>query len=173
MNKLLNAIGFQTGWWACIWGVGHGFEIESIVFCIFLTGIHLSLSPTRAGDLKTALVAIGLGLTMDSILQYSGVIDFYGWSIYCLSPFWLWMLWALFGLTFNSSLAFMKKQSFITTALIASLAGPINYLAGARLGAAAFDGSASHLLILALAWMIALPLMIHTQTKFSYIKETS
>jgi hypothetical protein len=167
MTKLLNALGFQAGWWACIASVARGLEVEAIVFCLFLIGIHLRFSKSPQLEAKIGLVALLLGILLDSGLQYFSIIDFYGWALGPLSPFWIWTLWVMFALTLNSSLAFLKKQSLIISACLGLVFGPMTYFAGAKLGAADLDASISHLLSLGVAWMLAMPLMVFITQQLS------
>lgn len=160
MHRFLNALGFQLGWWACVAGVGHGLEIPALMFCSALVIAHLCYTENPAQDIKLALWAVGLGIAIDSALQYFSVIDFYGWSLGALSPFWVWMLWLLFAMTINTSLSFLKEKPMVLSALAGLVFGPLTYMAGAKLGAAAFDGSALHTLTLAVTWMLALPAMV-------------
>ncbi len=159
MSKFLNAIGFQAGWWACVAGVGHGREFEAMVFCALLAGIHLRCSKHPLHEAQLALVAWIVGVGVDSSLQSLGVIRFHGGSLAPLSPFWLWALWVMFAFTLNASLAFLQK-SLGLAALAGLLFGPITYYAGAQLGAASLETSPTHLLGLAVAWMLAMPLLV-------------
>jgi hypothetical protein len=167
MMKLLNALGFQAGWWACITSVARGLEVEAIVFCLCLIGVHLRFSKSTRLEVKIGLVALLLGILLDSGLQYFSVIDFYGWALGPLSPFWIWTLWVMFALTLNSSLAFLKKQSLIISACLGLIFGPMTYYAGAELGAADLDASISHFLSLGVAWMLAMPLMVFIAQQLS------
>ena len=167
MNKLLNALGFQAGWWACIASVRHDAELQALVFCFFLMGIHLFFSKSRMLDMKLGLVSLLLGILIDSGLQYFSVVSFYGWALGALSPFWLWALWVIFALTLNSSLAFLTTQPLITPALLGLVFGPVTYYAGAKLGAADLEASLSHVLFLAVVWMLAMPFLVMTTRQLS------
>ena len=160
MNKLVNAIGFQLGWWACIGGVRLGLEIEAIVVCLCWIGAQLWLSTSRLHDIQLGGFALLIGIVADSLLQYFSVIVFYGWSLGSLSPFWLWTLWVVFALTLNASLDFLKKLPNFAVSLLGLVFGPLTYLAGAKLGAAQLDASAFHVLCLGMVWMIALPMLV-------------
>lgn len=167
MMKLLNALGFQAGWWACIAGVGRGLEVEALVFCLGLMSLHVYFSKYPLLEVKIGLVALLLGILVDSGLQYFSVMVFYGWALGPLSPFWLWTLWVMFALTLNSSLAFLKNQSLILSACLGLIFGPMTYYAGAKLGAADLDGSISHIVGLGVAWMLAMPFMVFSAQQLS------
>ena len=107
-----------------------------------------------------AAAALALGLVIDSLLQYSSVIHFYGWALGALSPFWLWMLWVMFAMTLNASLDFLQPLPLWVSATLGGVAGPLTYLAGASFGAAAMEPTLTHVSLLALAWAMALPLLV-------------
>lgn len=168
MHKLINALGFQVGWWACIAGVGLGLEIQAIAFCAVLVCAHLSISKSPLQEIRLAGVALLMGILVDSLLQCLSVIDFYGWALGPLSPFWLWMLWALFAMTLNGSLAFLKNQSHLTCAILGMVFGPLTYFAGARLGAASLEATPVHMFALASAWMLAMPWLVIAAKRTSH-----
>jgi hypothetical protein len=167
MYRLINAIGFQTAWWACVAGVGHGLEVSALAYCSALAAAHLVYVDKRWQELQLAAVALAIGVGVDTALQYFSVIHFYGWSLRGLSPFWLWALWVLFAMTLNWSLAFLKAHPLWLSAAAGLLFGPLTYFAGAELGAASFEGSVMQVSALALAWMLALPAMVVVATRIS------
>ena len=171
MNKLINALGFQVGWWACIAGIGHGFEIEAIAFCVLLIMTHLYFSPRLLQDIKISVFTLAAGILVDTALQYLSVIQFYGWALGPLSPFWLWMLWLMFALTLNASLAFLKNRSLAIPAALGAIFGPLTYYAGATLGAAQLDFSPFNIAMLAMAWMFVLPLLVMAAQALSHTQQ--
>jgi hypothetical protein len=161
MHLFLNAFGFQTAWWVCIAGVGHGLEIPALLYGLSLASLHLAYAPKPSQEIKLAAVALAVGVAIDTVLQATSVIDFYGWSLAFFSPFWLWLLWVLFAMTLNASLSFLQTKPLWLSALAGMVFGPLTYYAGAQLGAAYFDGSFIHTAVLALVWMIALPFLVY------------
>ena len=160
MRKVLNAAFFQTVWWACVASAGRGWELPAVSYGTALACIHFFYTQHPLQDLKLAASVVLMGIVVDSTLQYFSVIEFHGWALGPLSPFWLWLLWAWFAMTLNSSLAFMKSTPWVVSALAGLLLGPINYYAGAAMGAASFDSSFPHLVAIGLMWAIALPTMV-------------
>lgn len=160
MYRFINAIGFQAAWWACVAGVAHGFEIPALMFGACLAGAHLVYTEHKRQDMRLAAWALGVGIATDSLLQYFSVMQFHGLSIWGLSPFWLWMLWVLFALTLNTSLAFLKTKPLALSALAGFVFGPLTYYAGAEFGAASWEGPTFPWLPLAGAWMLALPSLV-------------
>ena len=160
MYRFINAIGFQAAWWACVAGVAHGFEIPALMFGACLAGAHLVYTEHKRQDMRLAAWALGVGIATDSLLQYFSVMQFHGVSIWGLSPFWLWMLWLLFALTLNTSIAFLKTKPLALSALAGFVFGPLTYYAGAEFGAASWEGPTFPWLPLAGAWMLALPSLV-------------
>lgn len=159
MNRLLNALGFQAGWWACVVGAAQGQQALAIAFSLLLVAAHLRFAPHRQADIRLAMASLVIGVAADTLLQALGVIGFAGASWGHLSPPWLWMLWVLFALTLNASLDFLKGLHWSLVAALGAVFGPLSYIVGARLGAASFDGSTGGTAILALTWGVALPLL--------------
>ena len=160
MYRFINAIGFQIGWFACIASVRYDQEFPAIFFCGLLVGLHFFFSKAPRLDFKLTLIALVLGIVVDSSLQYFSVIRFYGWALGPLSPFWLWMVWVMFALTLNYSLAFLLNKHLLLSAIAGLLFGPLSYIAGAKLGAASFDNSLAHLAVLGMVWMLTLPALV-------------
>jgi hypothetical protein len=161
MSLLINALGFQLAWWALVAGVAPGLEAAALALCAVLAAAHvryMSASPRREAAL--AIAALLVGICVDTVLQATGFITFHGASLGPLSPFWLWMLWALFGLTLDASMAFLKRRHWALSALLGGVFGPLSYLAGAKMGAADLAATPLNFAVLAGAWVIALPLLV-------------
>lgn len=160
MNRFINAIGFQIGWFACIASVRYDQEFPAILFCGLLVGLHFFFSKVPRIDFKLTLIALVLGIVVDSSLQYFSVIRFYGWALGPLSPFWLWMVWVMFALTLNHSLAFLQNRHVLLSVVMGLVFGPLSYIAGTKLGAASFDNSFIPLATLGMVWMLTLPALV-------------
>ena len=160
MHPNINALGFQAAWWACILGAAWDREITALVFCAVLAELHLLNSKTTQADIQLGLISVLIGLVLDSLLQYFSIVSFKGWTCSPLSPYWMWMVWWMFALTLNSSLAFLKRYHWALAALAGGVLGPLSYLAGARLGAADMTSSPANLTILAASWALVLPALV-------------
>lgn len=161
IQRFINALGFQVGWFVCIASVKYDQEILALFFCGLLVGLHFLFSLARSMDLKLSFIVFLIGLVVDSTLQYVSVISFYGWALGPLSPFWLWMIWVMFALTLNSSLSFLQNKHVFLSAIAGLIFGPLSYLAGVKLGAAGFDNTLPHLVTIGLIWMLVLPALVH------------
>lgn len=173
MYRFINAIGFQVGWFVCIASVKFDQEILALSLSILLIGLHFLCSHAPGRDFKLSLIALALGVLIDSGLQYFSVISFYGWALGPLSPFWLWMLWVMFALTLNYSLAFLQNKHLFLSAIVGLVFGPLSYIAGTKLGAANFDNTFIHMATVGLIWMLTLPVLVFiSQTPHSSIEVT-
>lgn len=161
MNPFLNALGFQSAWWICVAGAGSWLEIPALIYCAALMCAHLYWSCHRWQEIKLAALVMSMGIVLDSGLQYFAVIDFHGLSVGPLVPFWLWLLWALLALTLNSSLNFLKTKPLVLSSVLGLVFGPLSYFAGASFGAASVERSSTNFWVLGLAWMLAMPAMVH------------
>jgi hypothetical protein len=70
------------------------------------------------------------------------------------------MVWALFAMTLNASLAFLQRVPVRMNALLGAVFGTLSYVAGARLGAAVMAESVWNLSLLALAWACVFPMTV-------------
>jgi Protein of unknown function (DUF2878) len=166
MYLFLNALGFQSAWWACIAGVSRGFEIPALLYGLVLAGLHLRMAYQPMQEAKLATLALVLGIAADTVLQMTSVIHFYGWTLGPLSPFWLWLLWVLFAMTLNTSLRFLQTRPLWLSSIAGLLLGPLTYYAGAKLGAASYDSTPIHLGALAITWGFALPVLVYAAKHF-------
>jgi hypothetical protein len=166
MRLFLNILGFQTAWWACIAGVGRGLEIPALVYGLVLASLHLRFAHQPQQEAKLAALALVVGMVADTLLQMTSVISFYGWALGPLSPFWLWLLWVLFAMTLNTSLAFLQNHTLWLSVVAGLVFGPLTYYAGAQLGAASFDSTPFHFGALAITWGFALPVLVYAAKHF-------
>lgn len=167
MNKALNALGFQSVWWAFIWGVGAGYELLAMAYAGLLGWVHWFRTDDRPREFKLAGVALALGVLTDSLLQWGSVISFHGMAIAPLSPFWLWLLWGLFAMTLNESLSFLQTQALWVSSLAGLVFGPVTYYAGAQWGAAQLSPTPMNLAVLGLAWALVMPALVRVAPYFS------
>jgi hypothetical protein len=129
-----------------------------VVVAVLLT-IQLALHPERWREL-TLITAVGvLGTVVDSLKATTGLLSYregypgIGW----LCPLWITAMWLNFATTINGALSWLKGK-YILAALLGAVAGPLNYLAGARMGAIDLNlALVPTFLILAVVWGIVIP----------------
>jgi hypothetical protein len=158
---ILNLIGFQIGWFACVLGAARGWPwLGPILVTVVLLGQVLP-RPGRGRSLGL-LVAAGLvGYAADSALVLAGVIRFsageaFGWP----SPLWMVALWVNFAGTLNGCLTWLRGR-YLLAALLGLAGGPFAYYAGARLGAVALGAPIGGSLAgIAVEWAVAMPFLL-------------
>jgi hypothetical protein len=82
-----------------------------------------------------------------------------------VTPLWMVALWVAFSTTLNVALRPLRTQ-YLLGAIIASVAAPIAYMAGASLGALQLVDAAPALLAIALAWAVGMPVMMRCAQRF-------
>ena len=156
MNKTLNFLAFQAGWFASILGAANGMPwLGPIVVAAFLATM-LVTRRDRASFALRLTGAAGLGFIADTILLRMGVLDF---GNEAFSPLWMTALWPNLAATLGSSLGWLSRR-YVLASLLGAVAGPLAYYAGARLGALRLDPSLSAFAAIAFEWMATLPLML-------------
>ena len=159
IRRLGNALGFQLGWWLCVCSVRHDFQAWALLAAGVLCALQWRLSAETGHLLGLIWRVAGGGVAIDSALQALGWIQFEGWALGALAPYWLWAIWLMFALTLNESMAFLSRWSSGAQALAGALAGPMSYGAGVALGAAQW-GQPWAWAVYALVWTVWLPLVL-------------
>ncbi|MCC6559900.1 MAG: DUF2878 domain-containing protein [Xanthomonadales bacterium] len=168
MNLVLNAVLFQCVWFACVAGAGAGYWWAGLPALALLAAWQLRVSHCPRAEAALLACAALLGFLIDSALALGGWLSYAAPLPFAgLAPVWIVALWAGFALTVNHSLAFLKHR-YALAVLFGALGGPLAYLGAAR-GFAAVQFEApllEALLVLALAWAVATPLLLRLSTQF-------
>ena len=164
MRKLINFVAFQLGWFAAVLGAAHGRAWAGVVVVPLVLALAMFMSNDWKRELKLAAGSAVMGLlfdtTMTSLGAFHPVPHVFPKPI---SPLWMLMLWVNQATALNSCMAWLNSR-YALGALFGAIGGPLAYLGGARLGAAAIPTN-SGLLILAAAWALAFPALLKLQTK--------
>lgn len=108
------------------------------------------------------LAAVVLGVGVEWFHTGVGILDLLGHQTGSAPPIWILGLWLQFATTLHFSLGWLSKRYLLAT-LLGLIGGPLAFLGGERLGAAAFgDPRALSLGVIALAWAIALPVLVRS-----------
>ena len=107
-----------------------------------------------------------LGTWFDSMLVA------FGWVAYStgqwhpmLAPYWIISMWMLFATTLNLSLKWLRDRTWLA-AVVGALAGPLTYVAGARLGAIELTNLEAALAALGAGWALMLPALVALGSRF-------
>jgi len=163
MTKFWNFVLFQLGWFACVIGAANHQVLWPTIGTLIYIGLHIWCSSRRVSELKLIFKAILFGVSADTLIANFGFLSFEdAWPSVYLSPFWMWTLWALVASTINSSLVWLRGKP-VLGAILGAIAGPMSYEAGIRMGAGDWgpSGQIGGLILLSLAWGIAIPLFFY------------
>jgi hypothetical protein len=172
MNLAINFLAFQFGWFACVLGAAHGMPWLGPVAVLLAVLLHLRLIKRPRNELKLIACAMVLGLLLDSILLASGWLDYPSGSwLPGIAPYWLISMWALFATTLNVSMKWMRGRPALAV-VMGAIGGPLSYLAGQKLGAMSFNDPVFALTGLAVAWSLAMPLLVALAVRFDDTAKT-
>jgi hypothetical protein len=163
-RALAGLVGFYLCWFACVGGAARGLPwLGPLAVALYLL-VHLRTIPSGAERTRQAwlLGAAGaVGYAADSLLVLSGVLTFpphavLGWP----STVWMVALWVLQAAVLGGIMSWMRGR-FVLAAVVGAAGGPLAYLAGERMGAAALGPAhAVALTVIAVEWAAAMPLLV-------------
>jgi hypothetical protein len=160
MALLVNFIGFQVGWFACVLGAANDKELLGMIIALGIVFYHVVAQADSINELKLVLVAVVIGLFWETwvlnsdILHYPSHPDALFWA-----PSWLIMMWALFATTINLSMGWLKDR-WVLAVFMGAIFGPLAFVAGEKLGAVVFLDSTLSIITLAIGWGLLMPLLL-------------
>ncbi len=144
-----NAVWFQTFWFVCVLG-----REQWLPLAVSMILLHLWLARPWVAELQHLLPVATVGIAADAVLSLTGAYQFSG---EVLVPAWLCVLWLGFAAALPRSLGFLLPRPWLAVAC-GAIALPLNYLAGAKLGAVEYGFDLSSTVALqALLWAALLP----------------
>ena len=160
MALLVNFIGFQVGWFACVLGAANDKELLGMIIALGVIIYHVVTQGDLRKELKLILVALAIGLLWETwvlnldILRYPSHPEALFWA-----PNWLIMMWALFATTINLSMRWLKGR-WILALFMGAVFGPLAFIGGERLGAVVFLDSTLSIITLSVGWGLLMPLLL-------------
>lgn len=154
-----NALGFQLVWFSAVAGAGNGLPWAGPACAVVFAAAMLAWGGQREQDLRLLVVALPLGIALDSGFAATGWLDYAAaWPIPGLAPAWIAALWLGFALTLNHSLALLRRRS-LYAALFGLLGAPLAYWSAHHWFDAVDFGlpMAQALALLGLGWALVLP----------------
>lgn len=135
-------IGFKLSWFALVF-------FQNLLLIPVVLFVLWSLWRCSNAERLAWFALAAVGITLDSVLQYSGVLSFTG-SIWL--PLWMLALWLVFSLVVVQVFS-AYLQNYWIAALSAAVAGPMAYLGGAALsGQMQVSSTTEAYIALALCW---------------------
>ena len=160
MALLVNFIGFQVGWFACVLGAANDKELLGMIIALGVIIFHAVTQGDLRKELKLVLAATVIGLLWETwvlnlnILRYPSHPEALFWA-----PTWLIMMWALFATTINLSMGWLKDR-WVLAVFMGAIFGPLAFVAGEKLGAVVFLDSTLSMITLAIGWGLLMPLLL-------------
>lgn len=160
MDRLINFLGFQACWFACVLGAARGLPWLGPAVVGVWSLLHVAGARRRGTVVGLLAASAVFGFAVDTLHLRLGVLVFNDAPEAMLSRPWMVALWVAFATTLGSSLGWLSRR-YHAAAVLGAAAGPVSYLAGARLGAITIAGEpAGPLLVLAVSWGFSLPLLV-------------
>lgn len=160
MTLLVNFIGFQVGWFACVLGAAHDKELLGMIIALGVIIYHVVTQGDLRKELKLVLAATAIGLLWETwvlnldILRYPSHSELLFWP-----PSWLIMMWALFATTINLSMGWLKGR-WVLSVFMGAVFGPLAFIGGEKLGAVVFLDSTQSIVTLSIGWGLLMPLLL-------------
>ena len=159
--KLINFVAFQVGWFACVLSAAHDMPWLGLLLVTVIVALHVQRASRPAHEARLVFLASLFGIVFDSLLVASGWVQYSsGMVLTNIAPYWIIAMWALFATTLNLSMSWLKNRLLLASVL-GAIFGPLSYMAGQRLGAIEFIDTSKATIALALAWSVAMPLLMH------------
>jgi hypothetical protein len=168
MALLVNFIGFQVGWFACVLGAAIDKELLGMIIALGIVIYHVVAQADSINELKLVLAATVLGLFWETwvlslnILHYPSHPEASFWA-----PHWLIMMWALFATTINLSMGWLKGR-WVLAVFMGAIFGPLAFVAGEKLGAVVFLDSTLSMITLAIGWGLLMPLLLSLADRINH-----
>ncbi|MFT6155051.1 MAG: hypothetical protein ACJA0E_001550 [Bermanella sp.] len=133
-----NVVFFQITWF----GAAFGYEAYALISLVLLAVTQVFSPEVIKAVILGVIVAIALGLAMDSTLHMLGIYQFPDASELSILnlPYWLLIMWAAFSLTIFTSFHWSLNRHVIFVILCA-LMGPFSYIAGRELNIIEFSNN--------------------------------
>lgn len=110
-------------------------------------------------DLKLIIIAGLIGLLFDGVLLNFDLIIYNDPGLpYPYTPIWIVMLWMIFAMTLNHSLAWLSQKYYLAI-LFGAIGGPLAYIAGEKLGAITLL-STNSIITLSIGWALITPILL-------------
>ena len=160
LRLVLNVIAFQFGWFACVLGAAHDQPWLGSAVVAVLVAVHLATAVRPAVEARLVAAALVIGVVWETLLLAGGWIEYSTGVVWAgVAPLWIVMLWALFAITLNSSLGWLKGR-LLVAAVFGAVGGPLAYWGGVRLGALVFVEPLFAVIALAVGWAVLTPMLV-------------
>lgn len=166
---LINFVGFQIAWFACVLSAANNQPIIGICTALVIVIIHLYLAANRAHAISLLVIITLMGTAWDSVLTSQQILVFSsGMILPFLAPTWIIAMWLSFSTTINIAFRWLYYRYFLAF-ILGAVSGPLTYQAGAALDAVVIPNSLAATIWIAIGWGVMMPLFIFIAERFETI----
>jgi hypothetical protein len=154
LQSIVPWLAFQGVWLVCAFGAARGHGTLGIVVALVFAAAMIAWSRKPARDALVVIASGVAGFHIETALVIAGLVRFAApWPVEILAPAWIVALWMAFGATLPSITDKLGAHRKKIAAVLGAVAGPLAYVAGARLGALYLPGPATwSLVVLSVSW---------------------
>ena len=164
--KIINFVLFQAAWFVCVLGASYDRTYVALLIATIILLIHFAIIKKRLLELKLILIAGIIGFFFDGALLNFDLIIYNDPGLpYPLTPIWIVMLWMIFAMTLNHSLAWLSQKIYISI-FFGAIGGPLAYVAGEKLGSITLLSNNS-IITLSIGWALITPILIIIANKLN------
>jgi hypothetical protein len=162
----VNLLAYQVAWFAGVLSAAAGKPVIGIATALGAVLWHLHSASAPRRELRLIGIAALIGAASETLLVFSGWVHMDPAVLAGhFTPLWMVALWAAFSTTLNVSLRALRRR-YMLCALLGAVGAPLAYHAGARLGALQWVHEAPALLLIAVTWALATPLLMKSAQRF-------
>lgn len=161
-------LAFQGVWLVCAIGAAGGGSVPGTAAALIFAAAMIAWSPQLVRDALVVAASGIAGFLIESALVIAGLIRFSApWPIETMAPAWMVALWIAFGASMPSFADKLGAHRLKLAATLGAVAGPLAYLAGARLGALQLVGSVTlSLLVISAVWAAVMAGLVALYARF-------
>lgn len=150
---------FQISWLVCVLAGAAGNNWPAMLMTVLFVFVHFRLFAWRYTDFRLIIAGLLVGLLLDSAYSAAGLMAYSAQSLPPIAPWWILCLWVNFVLTLNHSLSWLLERRWLA-AVISAIGSPVSYFAGQKLGALNWLQPEMLVIVSAITWAIAVPLLL-------------
>lgn len=160
MNFWITLAAYELAWLVAVDGAGRGYSWPGVLAVAAFAAWRLSVSRSRGVDARLAMVALALGLLLETAWTGTGLLRYAAPWPQPAAPAWLLALWVAFALTIVPLFGYLHARPWLAAAL-GAVGGPLAYAGAARGWHALTMATPTWrpLLALAAGWAVATPLL--------------
>lgn len=160
MGLILNFAAFQAGWFASVLGGANQLPWLGPVALLIVAATHLSMVSRPGIEFALVIFCGAIGAVFDSTLVAAGWVSYpSGMFADGFAPYWIITMWMLFATTLNVSLRWLHGRPLLAGAL-GLVAGPLSYVAGAKLGGITLLDQVAAMTALGIGWGAMMPMLM-------------